>query len=51
MDILTLILAKRYADKHSLPPVTSSDAGKFAVVSEDGEWSAQAIPNAEDNEF
>ena len=35
----------------ALPPVTSSDAGKFLRVSSAGTWAAENIPNAEEANF
>lgn len=46
---MALHAALQKADR--LPEVSSSDAGKFLVVNNNGNWTAATVPAAEDNNF
>lgn len=48
---LRCILSDRNTALPIIPPVTTSDSGKFLIVNSSGNWAAEAVPNAEEIKF
>lgn len=48
---LRCILSNHNTALPIIPPVTTSDSGKFLIVNSSGNWAAESVPNAEEIKF